>query len=293
MSVQLRAKNESRRLTVVLQDEAATETRLDLAGFRVLKTSKSRVVEPAHNLFVFAMASTLERVAEVVTRANRRHELRALFVREDVDSRWLPQMFDRARLRTLRNTLVHSDVAVEPRRVLNAWRVGGEHKLIAGASLLDSTLMVVSCALDKYEVSFEAIPALRRIAEADRRHFEIADDGSYIHWPSADIHLDLDAFKIAIDPSYEDELRWQRAVHDRRYGAAIAQLRKSAKLRQSEVAGLSDRQVRRIERGGRTSVRALKLLSSAHGLDLGEYLSTLAKIVNVAPPDVESAAIGS
>lgn len=280
MSGQLKEENESPRLTVLLQDPAGMEALTDLGGIRVLKTPRLQVAEHARNLFVFAVASALEDVAEFVTAANRRHELRALFVREDVDSRWLPQMFDRANLRTLRNTIVHSNARAEPKRVLNAWRLGSEHNLIAGASALDDTLLVLSCALDKYEVGFDEIPALKRIAKEERRHFTISDDGSYIHWPADDIHLGIEAFRIALDPTYREEAFGQRAVHDRRYGAAIATLRQRLGLRQSDIDGLSDRQVRRIEGGERTSVHALRLLAAAHRMDFADYLNELARIVN-------------
>jgi hypothetical protein len=280
MPVQLREENEGQRLTVLFQDPEAIKALTDLEGIRVFKTPRREVAERARNLFVFAVASALEQVAEFVTTANRRHELRVLFVREDVDSRWLPQMFDRANLRTLRNTLVHANASVEPKRVLNAWRHGGEHNLIAGASALADKLMVLSCALDKYEVAFDDIPALKRIARTERRHFTIADDGSYIHWPVDDIHLDIEAFRIAVDPAYREEAFGRRAVHDRRYGAAIAALRQRVGLRQSDIDGLSDRQVRRIEGGDRTSVHALRLLAAAHRMDFSEYLDELARTVS-------------
>lgn len=280
MPVGLTEENEGQRLTVVLHDPEGIEALTDLDGIRVFKTPRRQVAEHAHNLFVFAVASALEHVAEFVTTANRRHELRALFVREDVDSRWLPQMFDRAHLRTLRNTLVHSNAGLEPKRVLNAWRHGSEHHLIAGASALDDKLMVLSCALDKYEVKFDDIPALKRIAKNERRHFTIAENGSYIHWPVDDIHLDLETFRIAVDPAYREEAVGRRAVHDRRYGAAIGTLRQRVGLRQSDIEGLSDRQVRRIEGGERTSVQALRLLAAAHRMDFSEYLNELARIVN-------------
>jgi hypothetical protein len=295
MSVQLREEREAPRLTVVLQDPAGIEALADLDGIRVFKTPRRQIAEHARNLFVFAVASALEHVAEFVTTANRRHELRALFVREDVDARWLPQMFDRAKLRTLRNTLVHSNAGVEPRRVLNAWRAGAEHSLIAAASALDDKLMVLSCALDKYEVDFDDVPALKRIAKEERHNFTIAEDGNYIHWPAADIHLDLEAFRIAIDPAHREEVFGQRAVHDRRYAAAIATLRQRMRLRQSDIEGVSDRQVRRFESGERASVHALRLMAAAHGMEFGDYLNELARIVNaeaVEHPERERIASG-
>jgi hypothetical protein len=41
--------------------------------------------------------------------------------------------------------------------------------------------------------------ALKRIPDAERANFSMDEDGSYIHWPGPDIHLDLDAVRVAID----------------------------------------------------------------------------------------------
>jgi hypothetical protein len=49
-------------------------------------------------------------------------------------------------------------------------------------------------------------------------------------------------------------------------------------LRQSGITGLSERQVRRIEKGGRTTIEALRRLASAHRMDLDAYLNELANI---------------
>jgi hypothetical protein len=103
-------------------------------------------------------ATALLDVSEFVSIANRRHQLRALFVRDDMDARWLPQLFERAGLRTLRNTLVHSDLTV-PRRVLTAWWHGAQSELIAEGNMADDRLFVISCALERYEIPFDKMVA--------------------------------------------------------------------------------------------------------------------------------------
>jgi hypothetical protein len=61
----------------------------------------------------------------------------------------------------------------------------------------------------------------------------------------------------------------------------IATLRKQYKLRQSDIIGLSDRQVRRIEQGdGSTKVDTLRLFSKAHDMELDAYLDAVVNAVN-------------
>ena len=47
-------------------------------------------------------------------------------------------------------------------------------------------------------------------------------------------------------------------------------------LKQSQIKGLSERQVRRIEKGEGTTYEALRRLASAHRMDLESYLRELA-----------------
>jgi hypothetical protein len=58
-------------------------------------------------------------------------------------------------------------------------------------------------------------------------------------------------------------------------------------LKQSQIKGLSERQVRRIEKGEGTSYEALRCLASAHRMDLEGYLRELA--ANASDPALERA----
>ena len=44
--------------------------------------------------------------------------------------------------------------------------------------------------MEKLEVPFDSLPALKRVSINDRSNFTIDDDGSCLYWESADIHLD-------------------------------------------------------------------------------------------------------
>jgi hypothetical protein len=66
-------------------------------------------IDSLKNIFICTSLTGLKSVADMARTANDKHHLRGLFIREDIDAIWLPQLFKRANLRTLRNTLVAQD----------------------------------------------------------------------------------------------------------------------------------------------------------------------------------------
>lgn len=93
-------------------------------------------------------------------------------------------------------------------------------------------LFVLSCALRPYEIAFDSLPPLKHLAVAERANFVVDEDGSYIHWPVPDIPLDLDSIRAVIDPGAPARTEAAKALHDSRYGAAIAKLRLRMGLKQ-------------------------------------------------------------
>jgi transcriptional regulator with XRE-family HTH domain len=244
-------------------------------GFPVLESKSLNAVRRYQHVFVLCSALHLREAAKFVSEINRQHRLQALFVRTDVDAALLPQMLDRAGLRFVRNILVHSKSSL-PHRVLAAWLKNAQAELIARAIVADDRLILVSCEPKTYEIGFDQMPALKRITPAERNNFELAEDGSFIWWPSADIHLDLDAIRTVIDPGRRKRAERFRQEYGREYGSAIAEVRKDHGLRQTDIPGLSERQLRRIEESGSVSVRTIEQLAKAHRLSTGDYLDALA-----------------
>lgn len=244
-------------------------------GFPVLKSKSLQAARRYRHLFVLCSALNLPEAAEFVTEMNREHRLQALFVKTDVDPVLLPQMVERAGLRSVRNMLAHSDSSL-PRRVLRAWRLNAQTELISCATAAHDRLIAVSCEPKTYEIRFDRIPALKQIPPKQRTNFEVAEDGSYIWWPGPDIHIDLDAIRAAIDPASGERARRNRQSHGREYGAAIAALRKASALRQADIPGVSERQLRRIEQSGAVSLHTLELLSKAHRMTMPDYLNAVA-----------------
>jgi len=193
-----------------------------------------------------------------------------------VEPEFLGPMMDGANLRLARNLVVHHGSGV-PRRVLRAWDVDSPDALIAGASVSEGRLHLLSCLLERFEIPLADIPPLAAVPEGQRERFRLADDGSYLHWPGPDVHLDLDAVRYLVDSKARRRMDLERLAHDRRFGRALAGLRRHKGLAQADVPGVSARQLRRIEAGALPRVSTIETLARAHRLTLDDYIAEIAR----------------
>ena len=108
--------------------------------------------------------------------------------------------------------------------------------------------------------------------------------------PASGVDLDLEALRYYTDA----EPRRRRADRERlarseQFGAAVATVRGRHGLRQTDVEGLSARQVRRIEKGeSEASASALEKLAEAHGLRANDYLEEVAEELSSASRDASA-----
>jgi transcriptional regulator with XRE-family HTH domain len=249
---------------------------------RILDRTGRQSASRFQHLFVLCSATALAGVAPLARAANRRHQLRALFVRRDIEPGFIGPLLDEAAVRFSRNVVLHEGPEL-PDRVLRAWEMGAQDRLIAEADVTRGKLMVLTCALERLEIPLAEVPPLARLPKVQRSEFELAGDGSYLHWPEADVHLDLDALRAVVDPAWRARLARERATHDSRFGRAVSALRREDGLKQADIPGVSARQVRRIECGALPRVETLRRLARAHGLELGAYLARIAAIAEGLP----------
>lgn len=267
-------------LTVFAQDAASTTWLRSGGPVHVVRRMDDDLQRTAGSFLVLALASRLPEIAEFITAANHRHRLKGLLVLLDnaAMAAWLPQMLDRANLRTLRNCLSHNG-AVVPRRVVEAWRAGAQDDLLADVTATNETLFALTCAMDRLEVPMASIPALKRLSPAQRQHFEVAADGNYVYWPDGDVHLDVDAIRLVVDPGYRATALVARAKHLLDFGQRVRAVRMTHGVAPAGVHGVSDRQLRRIESGEFfPRVETLTKLAEAHGLGLSDYLHEIANV---------------
>ena len=237
----------------------------------------------ARKLFVFTPATRLGDLAPAISEASRHNRLQALLVRTDVDPEWVPMMIRRAGLRTLRNLIVHHEAGL-PARMLRAWALGVQRDSIAAATTWDDRLLVVTCAFDEFEIGFDAYPALRSISVSGRARFDVEEDGMFLYWPGAKVHLTVDDLRLATHPELRARAQVRRVTHDQAFGAAVRALRESLGIAQSRVQGLSARHLRRIENGSVPGDEAIVALAAAHGLDAETYLECVSERLSAPTP---------
>jgi transcriptional regulator with XRE-family HTH domain len=139
-------------------------------------------------------------------------------------------------------------------------------------------LVVWSCEPRRYRVAISAIAALAGMPADAVSRFRVSESGSRIHWDEGDVDLGLDAFLVHADAAYRAKKEREVRGEARRYAAAIRKLRKEKGLKQSEISGLSEREVRRLESGERMPQYAsLEKLARAHGMGIDAYVAALAR----------------
>lgn len=270
-----------REVVVLVPEEQSRKALAHVPDLRILVQLDANKLDEVKHLFIEVSASKLPSVTDIVKAANETKYLRALFIRADIDAKLLPQILQRADLRIMRNILVHGvNDWIVPERVMNAWRMSSENDLIAAAAVFDSRLVVFTCAFERLEVSFDAIPALKKLRPEHRTDFELDEAGSFLHWPASDTHIDVDVIRYAIDEKWRAKCDTDRLIHNKKFGQAIAVIRQRYSLRQTDIPDLTDRQLRRIESGeARPSVSTLKLIAKAHKLKLEVYLDEVSKVL--------------
>lgn len=172
--------------------------------------------------------------------------------------------------------MIFSSHLAQLKRILAAWQTGASEQLIAKATVLEDSLLVTDCALQTWEIPFQQLPILAKLSPENRGEFEIDEDGSYLYWPSDDIHMDMEALRAIVDPELRVRLRAERAIYDQKFGEAVAAVRKAHHIKETDIPGISSHQIRCIEKGEHPKLETLRKLSQAHGLTVNEYMEEIA-----------------
>ena len=157
----------------------------------------------------------------------------------------------------------------------------GEEERILDAWWENGSFVVISPRFKRLRVPVESLRPLRGRPKRLLDRFEIDEDGAFVYWPGLDVHLGWEQFAQAADPAACLKARQAAAEFNRRYGRAIRRIRREGGLWQSDIKGLSARQVGRIERGAcRATHAALVKLARAHALSTADYMARLAETLD-------------
>jgi hypothetical protein len=149
---------------------------------------------------------------------------------------------------------------------------------IADAWMENDSLVVLSAQFERIVLPLDVLGRFVGKSRAAASRYEIDEDGAFLHWPETDTHLGWNQLLQLVDPAAELVARGETAQFNARYGAAIRAVRERAGLKQTEIDGLTERQLRRVEHGEQAvTPAAMRALARAHDLSPTDYLDRLAK----------------
>jgi len=170
--------------------------------------------------------------------------------------------------------LIHSLLA----RLVLGFEANDKQERILDARAENGTLHVVSPNFDRLDVPISQIPQLRNAEPSQVGNFEIDEDGAFIYWPDFDLHLGWSQLHQIVNPAAACKVLQKSRLFNVRYGKAVQKVREAAGLKPSDIVGLSEKQLGRIEKGEcRLTSNGIDALSKAHGLKANEYLQKLAE----------------
>lgn len=179
------------------------------------------------------------------------------------------------------------DVGVVRRAVVSLLR---DHpgEAVLDAWVFADRLTLLLADLGKRTVDPRRIPSLRKMGSGDLPRFEIDPDGSYLHWPGPDVHLGVSQILQAVDPEYRARVEIERNALDYT-GWALREWRQERQIRQTDIEGVSERHVGRVERGvSRLTLAVAERFAEAFGITTREFLDELARRTRETREEVES-----
>lgn len=233
---------------------------------------------------VVAYASEVIEGGAVLPEWSRAGDTRFLAIL-DVGDAVVPRLFSALGMRRPDQRVhVTRDAGAVRRLLVSAARA--EPRLgIVDAYVWNGALTLVTGDFQFRSFPLAALSMLADMPEDERPRFEIAADGAYLHWPVGDIHLGVSQILQSADPMYLADIAIERNERDRT-GAALRRLRESKGLRQADIHGLSERQVRRIEEGiSRLRVETAEIFAVSFRMTLRGLLDEVARLAGEAARD--------
>lgn len=182
------------------------------------------------------------------------------------------------RLRVSRDSLI-------VKRLIIALKRPAPWEGILDAYVLEDSLVVVLGDMSVRQIPIRRLPKVGELEAAEFRRFEIDSAGSYLYWPHHDVHMGSSQMLQAVDPTYLADLEIRR-YEMARVSLALLDMRNDRHLKQTEIPGLSERHVRRLERERvRLTVKAATRFASAFGLTLSGFLDELSERITALRKD--------
>ena len=163
------------------------------------------------------------------------------------------------------------------KRLVIALRRPAPWEGVLDAYVLEDSLVVVLGDMIAREFPIERLPRVCRFESAVLSNFVIDSAGSYLYWPDADVHMGPSQMLQAVNPMYLADVEIRRYEMEK-ISLTLLDMRRDLQLKQTEIPGLSERHVRRLEKEEtRLTVDAASKFASAFGLTLSEFLDELSE----------------
>ncbi len=238
--------------------------------------------EQVSPLLVISRLADIPEEAAVIQSVGHRDRKYLLFVEdmpvEAISSR-IPRLHvrDSQRLHIARERDMKAISAIISRAIAGI-AFGKQHVGIVDAWIEENSLVVLFPAFDRLRVPLSKLAKYLGTNKDEIRTFEIDEDGSFLYWPHADVHLGPDQFHAMVDPTAAVTLQQRSSQFNKEYGEAIRSLREERGVKQTAIEGVTDRHLRRIEHGQLpVTSNVLRSLARAHGMDVSRYMAELAK----------------
>lgn len=161
------------------------------------------------------------------------------------------------------------------RRLLVASRRSVPMEGIVDAYVVAHELVLVLGDLSVRSFPREEVPRVGELPGDRFAEFELDPDGSYLRWPAVDVDLGVSGLLQAVDPMYLADVEIARLSRED-IGGALRAIRERRGLRQRDIPDLSERQVRRLEKGSsRLTAEAAAAFAEAFDLSLERFLELL------------------
>lgn len=173
---------------------------------------------------------------------------------------------------------VSRDVDVVKRQVIALTR-DRAFEGIVDAYVLWRDLWVVLGDMTIRSFPVPQVTFLSALSDEDLQKLEVQSSGSYLHWPTQDLRVGASQLLQAVDPMFLADVAIERYAVEK-MSLALRLLREERGLTQSQIHGISDRHVRRLENEEvRLTSDAAHRYSEAFGLRMDEFLADLARTI--------------
>ena len=195
----------------------------------------------------------------------------------DVPEQEVPRLASTLRLHKPDRRLRVSRDPLVVKRLIIALKRPAPWEGILDAYVLEDSLVVVLGDMSVRRIPIRRLPRVGELEPAEFRRFAIDSAGSYLYWPHHDVHMGPSQMLQAVDPMYLADVEIRR-YEMARVSLALLDMRNDRRLKQTEIPGLSERHVRRLEREQvRLTVKAATRFANAFGLTQSEFLEELSE----------------